>query len=233
MNRRRTDGFTLIELLTVLVIAGVLIGLTIPAVTRLMSSGGVNAASREVANTLGLARQLAITQRVYARVVFPFWKTNSRPDMWYRAYAVMTNSDNTTANWAYATKWEYLPVGTVFLQQTLSTFGLKNLPNGGGALDDSFSLNPSTTGTMPFPTPATPSAGPLAYIEFAPTGAATAVPPNSATPSTLVITEGFTTPGTGALSPTAPRTNFNGNVVLANLTTISVDALVGHIQVTR
>src|SRR5271170_7467394 len=92
MTRGRTNGFTLIELLTVLVIAGIVIGLAIPAVTKLMSSGGVSAASREVANTLGLARQYAITHRATTRVVFPYSLTTgpgTNAASPYQSYAVL------------------------------------------------------------------------------------------------------------------------------------------------
>jgi prepilin-type N-terminal cleavage/methylation domain-containing protein len=233
MSRRRTHGFTLIELLAVLVIASVLIGLTIPAVTKLMSSSGVSAASREVANMLGLARQVAVTQRTYARVVFPYSQTGSHPEMWYRAYAVMTNRDNSASPatpWVYATKWEYLPVGAVFLDVAHSP-----TPTPKGALDDTTSLNDSLSispGPLPFPDSRAGDVGQLAYIEFGPTGAGTAVPPNSATPSILAITEGFTTVASGIATPT-PTASKTNNTYLANLTTISVDTLVGRIQVTR
>lgn len=215
MGRHRTNGFTLVELLTVMVIALILIGLAIPAVERLMSSGGVSAASREVANTLGLARQFAITQRVYARVVFPYNATTSQPDMQYRAYAVITNRNNTvTTGWAYMTKWEYLPLGAVFLQ---------TVPGGGlGALNDLNSISQgSIQGVF---------SGPLAYIEFGPTGAATALSTGSG--SALAITEGFTTVASGIATPTPTATKTTTNT-LANLTLISVDPLVGRIQVTR
>jgi prepilin-type N-terminal cleavage/methylation domain-containing protein len=233
MARQRTNGFTLVELLTVLVIAGILIGLTIPAVTSLMSSGGVSAASREVANTLGLARQIAITQHLYARVVFPYSATGSRPDMWCRTYTVMTNRDNSATaatSWAYLTKWEYLPLGAVFVDNHALVTGASPLPSQGGALNDTSSLNPGTIGTMPFPIPTSASAQ-LAYIEFGPTGAATPLTTVGGG-STLAITEGFTTVSstTATLQPTASKTITN---TLANLTTISVDSMVGRIQVTR
>jgi prepilin-type N-terminal cleavage/methylation domain-containing protein len=230
-------GFTLIEMLAVLVIAGVLIGLAIPAVTKLMSSGGVSAASREVANTLGLARQCAITQRVYARVVFPYSQTQTHPDMWYRTYAVMTNRDNSSTastGWAYMTKWEYLPLGAVFIDNNALPMGSPQLAAGKGALDDANSLRSQV---LPFPIPGFPSlTEPLAYIEFGPTGASTAL--GTGNGSTLAITEGITTVDLAAnastLTMTSAKTNTAPNVLLpANMTTISVDPLVGRIQVTR
>ncbi len=229
MERRWTNGFTLVEMLVVMVIAGILIGLSIPAVTSLMSSGGVGAGAREVANTLNLARQVAITQRTYARVVFQYSGTVGsviHPDMQYRAYAVMTNRNNSATPptpWVYMTKWEYLPLGAVFLQ---------TIPGGGlGALDDLNSLNQAQ---LPFPSAAFPNnIAMLAYIEFGPTGAGTAVPPNSATSSTLAITEGFTTVNGNTATPRATAPTKTSASTLANLTTISVDPFVGRVQVAR
>jgi prepilin-type N-terminal cleavage/methylation domain-containing protein len=218
MRARAIRAFTLIEMLTVIVIIGIVLAVTIPAVTNLMKSGGLNSATREVSNTLGLARQLAITQRTYARVVFPYHLTGSRQDMWYRTYAVMTNRDNTAAaapNWRYASKWEYLPVGATFLD-TVPVSGAGN-----GALDDTVSLNRQAN--LPFPD--TLGNGQLAFIEFAPTGAATSV---GGVDSILAITEGFVSSGTP--TPTASKTSANK---LANLTTLTVNSLVGHIKVAR
>jgi hypothetical protein len=48
----------------------------------------------------------------------------------------------------------------------------------------------------------------------------------------LAITEGFTTVASGIATPT-PTASKTNNTYLANLTTISVDTLVGRIQVTR
>ncbi|HUI08251.1 MAG TPA: prepilin-type N-terminal cleavage/methylation domain-containing protein [Verrucomicrobiae bacterium] len=224
MTRRQTNGFTLIEMLTVLVIIGILLGAALPAVTHLMKSSGLNVATREVANTLSLARQLAITQRVYARVVFPYSKTGSQPDMWYRTYAVMTNNDSTaTLTWKYVSKWEYLPVGVVFLNP--NPIGILPLPAGTGALDDAASLK--WEALLPFPDTNLGDNGTLCYIEFNPTGVATPLTADSITPSALVLTEGFTSAGV----PTATSRTITNT--LANYSTITVDALVGRIQVTR
>jgi len=219
MTRQHTNGFTLIEMLTVLAIIAVLLAATLPTVTHLVKSSGLTVATREVSNTLSLARQLAITQRVYARVVFPYSATGSVPnkDMQYRAYAVITNQVNTTTafqEWRYASKWEYLPVGVVFLNA---------IPGGGlGALDDTSSLD---TESLPFPEPG--AFGQLAYIEFNPTGVAAPLTTGTLGSSTLAITEGFTSGGT----PTATSRTISNT--MANYATITVDALVGRIQVTR
>ena len=216
MIKSRTNGFTLIEMLVVVVVVAIMAAIAIPAVTNLIKSGGVNSATREVANTLGLARQLAVTQRIYARVVFPYSSTGNRPDMWYLSYAVITNRNNTvTSGWGYASKWEYLPVGAVFLNNNPS--GVTPLPSGGGSLDDPNSLKVQSG--LPFPD--TSHNGQLAYIEFGPTGVASIS-------SALAITEGFMN---GSVpQPTTSKTSSN---TLANLTTINVDSLVGRIQVTR
>lgn len=208
-------------MLVVIVIISIMVGLTIPAVTTLMKSGGVSAGSREISNTLGLARQLAITQRTFARVVFPYSQSGNPLDMRYRAYAVMTNRDNSVAaGWAYASKWEYLPVGVMFLQT------IPAAPSGSGALDDQNSLNGQTK-QMAFPLPGNPgNMAFLAYIEFGPTGAATPLTGGGA--SILALTEGFVSGGVP--TPTTTKTSTN---TLANLTTIGVDSLVGRIKLNR
>jgi prepilin-type N-terminal cleavage/methylation domain-containing protein len=218
MIKPRTNGFTLIEMLVVIVVVAIMAAIAIPAVTNLMKSGGVNSATREVANTLGLARQLAVTQRIYARVVFPYSLTGSRPDMWYLTYAVMTNRNNTVASgWTYASKWEFLPVGAIFLNNNPS--GVTPLPSGGGSLDDLNSL--SVQSSLPFPDTNPSHIGQLAYIEFGPTGVASTL-------SAVAITEGFMN---GPVpQPTASKTSSN---TLANLTALKVDNLVGRIQVVR
>ena len=212
---RRRDGFTLIEMLTVIVIIVIVMSIGIPAFNNLMKSGGLSGASREVANSLGLARQYAITHRTVTRVVFPYGGTGTNMNIapMYQSYAVI---DVGSGN--YISKWEHLPLGTVFMDS-------------GSTVDASVGNPPSVDALgppAPLPFPYTNSATyALAYIEFQPTGAATKS-------GTLTITEGFMNSGTmvGTVTPTS-KTVTNGNTVLANQSVISVDNIVGRIKVTR
>src|SRR5665811_1203696 len=117
MTKTHKAGFTLIEMLTVIVIIAIIMGIGIPAFTNLMKSGGLSGASREVANSLGLARQYAITHRTVTRVVFPYNGTTGTTGTnfcpWYQSYAVI---DVGSGN--YISKWEHLPLGTVFMDNS-------------------------------------------------------------------------------------------------------------------
>jgi len=95
------SGFTLIELLTVLVIAGILIAFSIPAITSLSRSTALPGALRQIYNEASLARQYAITHRVQTELRI----TNSLD-----AVSIFTNVG---PNEAQLDKWNYLPVGTI------------------------------------------------------------------------------------------------------------------------
>ena len=172
-------------MLVVIVIVGIMLGLALPSVTTLMKSGGVSAASRHVSNTLNLARQYAITHRTTTRVVFPYSATTwvgVNPATPYLAYAVVVKDSTAVHGWTYVGKWEFLPLGVVFLSGNVV-----------GALSApplaSLQIDPA----MPFPSTASAITS-LAYIEFGPTGAATQ-------PYTLICQEGLI--NGGAPQPTS------------------------------
>src|SRR5437660_8587073 len=83
-----------------------------------MNSVELSGAARQVSNTLGLARQYAITHHTTTRVVFPYSGTvgvgtNLAP--LYQSYAVY---DLGAAS--YVSKWEHLPLGAVFMNVNAS-----------------------------------------------------------------------------------------------------------------
>jgi hypothetical protein len=96
-----------------------------------------------------------------------------------------------------------------------------------GALDDVSSLNHELPG-LPFPDDLTFASGPLAYIEFNPTGAAKASV-GAGGDSLLTITEGFVNSG----SKPTPTSKTSAGTKLANVGSITVNSLVGRIKVTR
>jgi len=218
MRKSRKNGFTLIEMLTVIVIIVIILSIGLPAFTNLMKSGGLSGAQREVANALGLARQYAITHRTKTRVLFPYSGTIvSAADTnstilcpLYLSYAVL---DMGPTN--YISKWEHLPAGTVFMD---SNPLLGNPPASRPCLD-----NLQTTSFIPFPY-TNSVAYPLAYIEFQPTGAATPSP--SGGPSSFTLTEGYMS-GANVMPTSKTSTS------IVNRAIISVDIVIGRIQVTR
>jgi prepilin-type N-terminal cleavage/methylation domain-containing protein len=211
MKQSARAAFTLIELLVVIVIVGILVAVTIPAVSTLLKSGGLSASTRHVANALSLARQYAITHRTITRVVFPYSGTagtNRAP--WYQSFAVIDMGQTN-----YLTKWELLPAGAVFVDDNLAL----------GLTTPRPCLDNLSREYLPFPNTNVGNSATLAFIEFRPTGAASASPAGGA--SVLTITEGFMN-GT-AVTPTS-KTPTN---TIANMATITVDNLVGRIAATR
>ncbi|MGD0059347.1 MAG: GspH/FimT family pseudopilin [Verrucomicrobiia bacterium] len=111
------SGFTLIEILTVLVIAGILIALSIPAITHLSRSLALPGALRQIYNEASLARQYAITHRVQTELRI----TNS-----FDAVSIFTNVG---PHEAQLDKWNYLPAGTFV--DTSSVMSVVFTPTGG------------------------------------------------------------------------------------------------------
>ena len=69
-SRRVQTGFTLVEILTVLAIAAVVMGLAVPAVSRMVRGGREAAARNLVRTALTQARAYAAKEQKYAGVRF-------------------------------------------------------------------------------------------------------------------------------------------------------------------
>ena len=92
---RTSKAFTLLELLMVIAIMGILAGMALPTIRGMKPSPKV-AATRQLLDAVGRARQLAISQRTTVYMVFlptNFWKDPA----YASAYNSWTNSDKTAA----------------------------------------------------------------------------------------------------------------------------------------
>lgn len=116
MKMHCNKGFTLIELLLVVAVMGLLIAVTVPAFVDIGRGSRVQTAVNQLAGTLNLARQMAITKRERVSIVFPDdhsglysgLNTNEHKKA-LRSYAVMSESQG------YVTDWKYLPNGVYFV----------------------------------------------------------------------------------------------------------------------
>jgi competence protein ComGC len=173
MRSKQTTAFTLVEMLAVLLLVGLMLTLTIPAVTKLLKSGGVTGGARAVANTLSLARQYAISHRVNTLVIFPT-SGNLMTNYYYVSFAVVARNANNTA-WVPLGRVETLPTGVVFPPTITTTLPLTN------SILTPF--NNTTIDNVP-------------YILFRPTGLPVVYDPTSPTTTTgrVSVCEGFIDP---------------------------------------
>ena len=129
MPKNKKSGFTLIELLVVVAIIGVLFAIAMPVFGNAGRKDTYRAA-QQVATTLRLARQHAISHRQWTFVIFPnrdgTYKTDPKAlnniKKCLRSYAVVaaTNTldgSNPTCNdmeFEFVSDWKFLPEGIYF-----------------------------------------------------------------------------------------------------------------------
>jgi len=110
---RSARGFTLAELLAVIIIMSILMVFVVPSVVGMTRGASMRGATMQVRSTLMAARQIAITRRATASVLFPQTLSSPNDSKNYRAIAIFTNG-TTAANGALVSAWDFLPQGIVF-----------------------------------------------------------------------------------------------------------------------
>ncbi len=116
--------YTLVEILIVVGLMAVLMGIAMPAFTKMAKGSGITVAQRNLSAKINAARSYAITKRAYVALVFV---TNDNtpagivPDnVRYSQYrpAIVTydtaSSSYVFSKWVDGEPWEPMPAGTVF-----------------------------------------------------------------------------------------------------------------------
>lgn len=71
MQRGRRKPFTVIELMVAIAIMGIIMSMTLPSISRMMSGGGVASGASSVAGQVRFARAFALSKRQYVALVIP------------------------------------------------------------------------------------------------------------------------------------------------------------------
>ncbi len=115
-------GFTLAELLMAIAIIGILFVIALPVLTNISGLSKLDAAANSVHSATQLARQFAITENQPTYLVLNEGQIDS--NLAFRAFAVFTINIHTNVTpipqeaGYYLKKWERLPEGVVFDDQS-------------------------------------------------------------------------------------------------------------------
>ena len=111
-------SFTLIELIVVIVIMGMILGMMLPAFSKMLIGSGVDASLRSLSSKLSQARQVALTEHQHIAIVIPskddLSSQNPHIHTCYRIAKVQRvgESDFDFVDWLDDSSWNYLPSGT-------------------------------------------------------------------------------------------------------------------------
>jgi len=113
--------FSLIELFVVLIIAGILLSLAIPAFLILTGASSVDSAAKKIGSAIAMARQLSVARKKYVAVIMPGSNASSIKEDYryacYRlAYVAKSGSDYQFLSWRGGSAWELLPKGTTIME---------------------------------------------------------------------------------------------------------------------
>jgi prepilin-type N-terminal cleavage/methylation domain-containing protein len=128
MTLRRTNGFTLVEMLTVLVIIGVLVGITLTAMHNIGRSTALHSASRQVADQINKARNYALANGAYVYMVVATGQTTpTDPNYPFTSFGFCVSAVTNPAsvgtalsNVKYVENIQNLPTGIVFSNRVVN-----------------------------------------------------------------------------------------------------------------
>jgi len=192
-GRRR--GFTLVEMIIVMVIAGLLVAITLPAITRIGRATGLDIAAQQLAGAMSMARSYAISHRTSTYVLIPVPVTFNSKSLtddqrrmfghMLRGIAVFTFEEvpgEAAPQPQYLSEWQLLPDGVVIVPWADRRFS----GVAGNDRENYVWVQPAEVREFPFPNYAAESTRwlPMAYVRFTPQGL-----PERA--GNLVIAEGW------------------------------------------